>query len=73
LIYFTDRKEFFFEIKGPLISFLLFGCFDIVDNLGSKLNLKFLYQIALIKNKNKIIDRSIVKTLLGSIKSYNIL
>jgi len=52
LIYIPSKKEFFFDIKGPLTSVLLFEC---LDTQTKQMDKKKLYKAALIRLQNKAI------------------
>jgi hypothetical protein len=49
LVFNKPKKEFFFEIRGPLTSSLLL---ESVDTINGKINLNELYKCCLIRTQN---------------------
>lgn len=69
LVFNKPKKEFFFEIRGPLTSALLLEC---VDHTNKKINLQRLYKCCLIKTQNSNIYFNVCKNWVGSFKSYGL-
>ena len=58
LVYNKGRKEFFFEIRGPLTSAILLECLDPDTN---KLDLQLFYKCCLIKTQNTLVMFNLCK------------
>jgi large subunit ribosomal protein L11 len=69
LVFNKPRKEFFFEIRGPLTSALLLEC---VDHSNNKIKLQELFKCCLLKTQNSNIHFNICKNWIGSLKSYGL-
>lgn len=67
LVFNKIRKEFSFEIRGPLTSALLLEC---VDQTNNKINFYDVYKCCLIRTQNYNIMPVICKNWIGSFKSY---
>lgn len=70
LVFNKPRKEFFFEIRGPMLSALLLECFDFSTN---KLDFQLLYKCCLIKTQNTHVMFNVCKNWLGSFRSYGVI
>ncbi len=69
LVFNKPKKEFFFEIRGPMLSSVLLECFDFNIN---KLDFQLFYKCCLIKNQNPHVLFNICKNWIGSLKSYGV-
>lgn len=69
LVFNKPKKEFFFEIRGPLTSALLFEC---VDHSNKKLRVHDIYKCCLMKTQNSNVHFNLCKNWVGSFKSYGL-
>jgi hypothetical protein len=65
------KRDFNFNIKGPLISSLLLDCITYSEDNLPVLDLKSVYKVAKFRNYNDILLEHDVKMLLATLRSYN--